>query len=288
MTRHSNSSVSICRCRASSRISQRGEHACRPLSVRREAAGRNAQGPDAAEPGCRGRCRHRPKKRTVKARPFRTSQIRSRTCGGRHMPEIILHHYPLSPYSEKIRLALGLKGVSWNSVEIPVWTPRPKLTPMTGGYRRTPILQIGAEFYCDTLHILRAVEGLSSSGVPLSKRAGGACQSHGLVDREGIVLQCGLSDDRQHARIAAGADRRTASAVPCQPRPRGSCVPSVRCICKGSTRMSHGSPRCWLTAANSFSENRLRAADLSAYHPIWFARQNGGDRSQRLDRLLPA
>jgi hypothetical protein len=23
------------------------------------------------------------------------------------------------------------KGVSWNSVEIPVWTPRPKLTPMT-------------------------------------------------------------------------------------------------------------------------------------------------------------
>ena len=80
------------------------------------------------------------------------------------MPEIILHHYPLSPYSEKIRLALGLKGISWKSVEIPVWTPRPKLTPMTGGYRRTPILQVDAEFYCDTLHILRVVDGLSSSG----------------------------------------------------------------------------------------------------------------------------
>src|SRR5665213_302953 len=80
------------------------------------------------------------------------------------MSQVILHHYPLSPYSEKIRLALGLKGVSWNSVEIPVWTPRPKLTPMTGGYRRTPILQMGAEFYCDTLHILRAVEELGSSG----------------------------------------------------------------------------------------------------------------------------
>ena len=36
------------------------------------------------------------------------------------MPEIILHHYPLSPYSEKTRLALGLKGITWNSVEIPV------------------------------------------------------------------------------------------------------------------------------------------------------------------------
>ena len=36
------------------------------------------------------------------------------------MAEIILHHYPLSPYSEKIRLALGLKSVPWKSVEIPV------------------------------------------------------------------------------------------------------------------------------------------------------------------------
>jgi hypothetical protein len=51
------------------------------------------------------------------------------------MSQVILHHYPLSPYSEKIRLSLGLKSVSWNSVDIPVWTPRPKLTPMTGGHR---------------------------------------------------------------------------------------------------------------------------------------------------------
>jgi len=79
------------------------------------------------------------------------------------MPEAILHHYQLSPYSEKIRLALGLKALSWRSVEIPVWTPRPKLTPMTGGYRRTPILQLGAEFYCDTLLILRVIEELGSS-----------------------------------------------------------------------------------------------------------------------------
>src|SRR3982074_465287 len=80
------------------------------------------------------------------------------------MPKGILHHYQLSPSSEKIRLALGLKALSWRSVEIPVWTPRPKLTPMTGGYRRTPILQVGAEFYCDSLHILRAIEQLGTSG----------------------------------------------------------------------------------------------------------------------------
>jgi hypothetical protein len=64
--------------------------------------------------------------------------------------------------SEKIRLALGLKGLSWRSVEIPVWTPRPKLTPMTGGYSRTPILQVGAEFYCDTPHLKELVPKLDS------------------------------------------------------------------------------------------------------------------------------
>ena len=57
------------------------------------------------------------------------------------MSQVILHHYQLSPYSEKIRLALGLKDLNWRSVEIPVWTPRPKLTPMTGSlnvtYQRT-------------------------------------------------------------------------------------------------------------------------------------------------------
>ena len=35
---------------------------------------------------------------------------------------------------------------------------------MTGGYRRTPILQIGAEFYCDTLLILSVLEKLGDAG----------------------------------------------------------------------------------------------------------------------------
>ena len=36
------------------------------------------------------------------------------------MTDIILHHYEISPYSEKVRLGLGLKGLAWASVEIPV------------------------------------------------------------------------------------------------------------------------------------------------------------------------
>ncbi len=76
------------------------------------------------------------------------------------MSQIILHHYPLSPFSEKIRLALGIKGLSWGSVDIPPAPPRPSLVPMTGGYRRTPVMQIGADIFCDTNIILPTLERL--------------------------------------------------------------------------------------------------------------------------------
>lgn len=66
------------------------------------------------------------------------------------MPDLILHHYWISPYAEKIRRILGFKGLAWKSVEIPIVAPKPDLTALTGGYRKTPVLQIGADIYCDT------------------------------------------------------------------------------------------------------------------------------------------
>jgi len=71
---------------------------------------------------------------------------------------LILHHYSDSPFSEKVRLALALKNLKWCSVEIPVIMPRPDLMPLTGGYRRTPVMQIGADVYCDTALILRELD----------------------------------------------------------------------------------------------------------------------------------
>lgn len=76
------------------------------------------------------------------------------------MPEIILHHYSISTFSERVRLALGLKRLSWRSVTIPAAMPKPDLLPLTGGYRRTPVMQIGADVYCDTLLILEKLEEL--------------------------------------------------------------------------------------------------------------------------------
>ena len=66
------------------------------------------------------------------------------------MSALILHHYPTSPFAEKVRLIMGYKKLSWQGVTIPMVMPKPDLMPLTGGYRRTPVLQIGADIYCDT------------------------------------------------------------------------------------------------------------------------------------------
>jgi glutathione S-transferase len=71
---------------------------------------------------------------------------------------LILHHFEASPFSEKIRVALGFKKLAWRSVVTSRIMPRPDLMPLTGGYRRTPTLQIGADIYCDTQIILRELE----------------------------------------------------------------------------------------------------------------------------------
>jgi glutathione S-transferase len=71
---------------------------------------------------------------------------------------MILHHYPNSPFAEKIRMIMGFKGLRWSSVLIPSIMPKPDVTALTGGYRKTPILQIGADIYCDTALIADVIE----------------------------------------------------------------------------------------------------------------------------------
>ena len=79
------------------------------------------------------------------------------------MADIILHHYEISPFAEKIRAVLGYKGLAWKSVLIPIMMPKPDVVALTGGYRRTPVLQIGADVYCDTALIVRVLERVAPS-----------------------------------------------------------------------------------------------------------------------------
>ena len=76
------------------------------------------------------------------------------------MPNLILHHYATSPFSEKIRLVLGYKKLAWRSVIVPQIMPKPDVLPLTGGYRKTPFLQVGADIYCDTALICDVLEHL--------------------------------------------------------------------------------------------------------------------------------
>lgn len=71
---------------------------------------------------------------------------------------ILLHQYDISPFSEKVRVALGIKGLEWFAVDQPVIMPKPELTALTGGYRKIPVMQIGADIYCDSQIILRELE----------------------------------------------------------------------------------------------------------------------------------
>ena len=72
--------------------------------------------------------------------------------------EIIFHNYATSPFSEKVRLVFGLKKLAWRFVDIPSMAPKPLLMPLTGGYRKTPVMQIGADIFCDTQIIIRELE----------------------------------------------------------------------------------------------------------------------------------
>ena len=197
------------------------------------------------------------------------------------MSQVILHHYPLSPYSEKIRLALGLKGVSWNSVEIPAWTPRPKLTPMTGGHRKTPILQVGAEFYCDTLLVFQVLEKLGTSGALYPKGQVGLAKAFGWWIEKGsffnaVCLTIGNVPGLPQELIEERRPLFRVNIDPEELRPKRPIY-----LQKVNAHLA------WL--AEILADGRKfilgrdpSAADLSGYHPIWFARQNGGSEVNEL------
>ena len=74
------------------------------------------------------------------------------------MTDILFHQYDSSPFSEKVRVCLGIKGLAWGAVDQPVIMPKPELIALTGGYRRIPVMQIGADIYCDSQLIVRELE----------------------------------------------------------------------------------------------------------------------------------
>ena len=102
------------------------------------------------------------------------------------MPDLILHHYPLSPFAEKVRAMLGYSGLSWDSVVHPPQPPRKALVPLAGEYRKIPVAQIGADVFCDTRLITREIARLA--GQPQLALAGCSEEVAAFVQRADLEV----------------------------------------------------------------------------------------------------
>ena len=189
------------------------------------------------------------------------------------MSEIILHHYPTSPYAEKVRLAFGLKGIAWRSVHIPVVMPKPELMPLTGGYRRTPVMQIGADIYCDTLCILREVERrFPAPSLYPNGEAGIAHAVTWWAEKSLFDTAVGVAFGEMGDKLPEGflKDRGEMSGRELS----AARLKAARPILVDRLRAQFGQLADMLKAKPFLLGRDASLADLAAYHPVWFIARN--------------
>ena len=194
------------------------------------------------------------------------------------MPNIILHHYPTSPFSEKVRLVLGFKKLNWQSVVIPMIMPKPDVVALTGGYRKTPFMQIGADIYCDSSLICDVLEQLQPeptlypahqkgvarilaqwadttlfwAAMAYNFSPAGAAQMFGLDKPENMAVAKAFGDDRAKMRVAV-------------PRlPPADAAASYKSYLRRIANMLEDRPYLLGDAPC--------IADFATYHPLWFTR----------------
>ncbi|HMN91771.1 MAG TPA: glutathione S-transferase family protein [Hydrogenophaga sp.] len=191
------------------------------------------------------------------------------------MADLILHHYPMSPFAEKARLMLGFKGLSWQSVFIPSVMPKPDVVALTGGYRRTPLLQIGADIYCDTSLIATVLEHLKPEPVLFPEHLKGmarivaqwadgelfwAAMGYTLSPKGAAAL---FANQPPEAAQAFAADRGAMRTGMTSLRP-GDATSAYRSHLRRLAHMLH--ERAFLLG------DAPCIADFAAYHPLWFTR----------------
>ena len=203
------------------------------------------------------------------------------------MSDLILHHYPNSPFSEKVRVAFGIKQLAWKSVEIPNIMPKPDLMPLTGGYRKTPVLQIGADIYCDTQLMMLEIEKHAPEKPLLPVGQEGEARAITMwIDRNifwaavGVVM--GAIGDKLPEAFAkdrsefSGRSFDAARLKAAQPMARDQTYAQLLIA---EEMLRDGRPFL-LGAVPSL-------ADCALYNPVWFlqVRMGQGDAPSPLDRL---
>jgi glutathione S-transferase len=184
---------------------------------------------------------------------------------------LILHQYDASPFSEKVRKVFAMKRLAWRAVEQPQIMPKPDLVPLTGGYRRIPVLQIGADVYCDTQLIVRVLERLHPSPTIYPGGTEATCHAWSLwADRFlfmgvvavvfaeiGHLVPPAFIEDR--SKMMPGRDFGEL------PRQAPHAREQVRAlIATLETGLADGRP--WLLGREA------SLADAAVYHPLWFLR----------------
>lgn len=192
------------------------------------------------------------------------------------MADLILHHYPMSPFAEKVRTVLGFKQLAWKSVLIPAVMPKPDLLALTGGYRKTPVLQIGADVYCDTALICDVLErlaptptlyptGLQGSARIIAQWADGplfwAAITHCMQQPGMAQLFAGAPPE---ALKVFAADRAAMSTGMTRLRPADATVAYRSYLRRLASMLDSG--QAFLLGPTPC------LADFAAYHPLWFTR----------------
>ncbi|HSW14159.1 MAG TPA: glutathione S-transferase family protein [Solimonas sp.] len=197
------------------------------------------------------------------------------------MAEIILHHYPVSPYSEKIRAILGYKNLAWRSVIIPIVMPKPELLPLTGGYRKTPALQIGADIWCDSKLIARVLERLQPAPTLLPTGREATCVMQEQWSEKFFLLSVPL------VVMQPAGQKHVFRDYPEVP-PEKFLKDRAALFTGGSQgRASAGATRAEMPGLLALLEAQLASApfidgeaptmsDFALYHPVWFLLSNPG------------
>ena len=191
------------------------------------------------------------------------------------MQDLILHHYPMSPFAEKMRRILAWKRLPWCSVIIPSIMPKPDVVALTGGYRKTPILQIGADIYCDTALICDVLEHAQPQPALYPEHAKGLSRT--LAQWADTTL---FWASMAHNFNPAGA----AQLFP------GASAETMKSFADDRSKMRLGQPRMRPADATPAYRSYLRriasmlgehdyllgaqvcVADFAVYHPLWFTR----------------
>lgn len=192
------------------------------------------------------------------------------------MSEIILHHYDLSPFSEKIRLAMGHKALDWRSVIVEAVPPRPQLDLLTGGYRRIPVMQVGADVFCDTEMIFRALERIKPDptlypqGEGIAKalslwwdRATWKPAIGILVSHIGEHLPQAFIDDRRDSYLGYDVSKE-------------GMAPMLPVYVQQMTALGQWLSSMLAENGSYLTGDRLSAADLTCHHSLWLLRANAG------------